>query len=226
MLVDFGVKHLVLGDDFRFGHDRTGDGTFLQQYGLPVDTLHTVTDSAHQNERVSSTRIRDCLIAGDLATAARLLGRDYSITGEVLHGDKIGRTLDFPTANIALDRIKPPLHGIYGVDVVAVDGTNLADLSTYPQRGVSGLRANSLFGAANVGTRPAVDKGDEWRLEVFFPDFHADLYGKKLEVRFLHFLHGERNYPDLDALKVGIHQDVKDLLVWREQQLKKHHKND
>jgi len=112
MLVKLNVKHLVLGDDFRFGHDRTGDSEFLRAFGLPVQILHTVTDHAHQDERVSSTRIRDCLQQGDLATAKHLLGRDYAITGMVEHGDKIGRTLDFPTANIALNRIKPALHGI------------------------------------------------------------------------------------------------------------------
>lgn len=218
MLRQLNVKGLVLGDDFRFGHDRTGDSHFLQDFGLPVQMLHTVTDHDHHDARISSTRVRECLLQGDLATAKGLLGRDYTITGAVQHGDKIGRTLDFPTANVALDRIKPALHGVFGVSVVATDGTDLATLATSGQTGVPGLTKGSLFGACNVGTRPAVD-GAEWRCEVFFPQFNGDLYGRGLTVTFLHFLHGEVNYPSLAALKTGIHQDVVDLLAWREQHL-------
>ena len=92
MLSKLNIQHMVLGDDFRFGHDRTGDSEFLQNFGLPVQILHTITDHDHHDERISSTRIRECLLQGDLATAKHLLGRDYTIMGEVMHGDKIGRT--------------------------------------------------------------------------------------------------------------------------------------
>lgn len=217
LLQKLNVKKLVLGDDFRFGHDRTGDSAFLQEFGFAVQTLDTVTDVSH-SERVSSTRVRDCLLKGDLATAEQLLGRKYAITGMVQHGDKIGRTLDFPTANIALDRIKPALHGVFGVSVSLADGGNLADLgkdNNLYNRGVQGLTKGSLFGACNVGVRPAVN-GNEWRCEVFFPEFKGDLYGKNLTVTFLHFLHGEKDYASLEDLKTGIHQDVVDLLVWRD----------
>ncbi|HBD04446.1 MAG TPA: riboflavin biosynthesis protein RibF, partial [Psychrobacter sp.] len=122
------VKALVLGDDFRFGHDRTGDSQFLRDYGLDVTNLHTITDSNIDNDhlndvnneaaRISSTRIRDLLLAGDIHAANILLDRDYAITGSVVRGDQIGRTMDFPTANIDLQRIKPALHGIFAVDVV------------------------------------------------------------------------------------------------------------
>ncbi|MFW2177950.1 MULTISPECIES: riboflavin biosynthesis protein RibF [unclassified Moraxella] len=218
MLVKLNVKSLVLGDDFRFGHDRTGDSEFLSNFGLPVQTLHTITDHAHHDERISSTRVRESLAIGDLATAKHLLGRDYAITGAVLHGDKIGRTLDFPTANIALNRIKPAVHGIFGVSVTATDGTDLSTLGQNGTTGVRGLSPKSLFGACHVGTRPAVknQQAIEWRCEVFFPQFEGDLYGKELTVTFLHFLHGEKNYDGLEALKVGIQQDVADLLAWRE----------
>lgn len=218
ILQKLNVKKLVLGDDFRFGHDRRGDSRFLQKFGLPVQVLHTVTDHEHHDERISSTRIRDCLLKGDLTTAEHLLGRKYAITGEVQHGDKIGRTLDFPTANIALERIKPAVYGIFGVSVSLADGGNLADLGKDNQKGVQGLTQGSLFGACNVGTRPAVN-GVEWRCEVFFPQFEGDLYGENLTVTFMHFLHGEKNYANLEDLKIGIHQDVVDLLVWREQNL-------
>ncbi len=213
MLVKLNVKRLVLGDDFRFGHDRMGDSRFLQKFGLPVQVLHTITDHEHHDERISSTRIRDCLLNGDLTTAKHLLGRDYAITGVVAHGDKIGRTLDFPTANIALNRIKPAVHGIFGVSVSATDGTELASLGKDGKTGIQGLSEGSLFGACNVGTRPAVN-GVEWRLEVNFPQFAGDLYGRELTVTFLHFLHGERDYDGLEALKKGIKQDVIDLLDW------------
>ena len=219
------VQALVLGDDFRFGHDRTGDSEFLRHYGLQVTTLDTVTDTDNDNgaERISSTRVRDLLLAGDINAANQLLGRDYMITGAVVRGDQIGRTLNFPTANIDLARLKPALHGVFAVDVVALDddgqvvAAGLTALAEDGHTGVTGLRAHSLFGTASVGTRPSVDKPHEWRLEVHFPQLQADLYGMTLQVRFLHFLHGERHYEGLQALKLGIHNDVAELLAWREQ---------
>ncbi|MEC5209408.1 riboflavin kinase/FMN adenylyltransferase [Psychrobacter sp. PL15] len=219
------VKALVLGDDFCFGHDRTGDSQFLRAYGLQVTNLHTVTDDTDTAKRISSTRVRDLLLAGDINAANQLLKRDYAITGPVIGGDKIGRTMNFPTANIDLARIKPALHGIFAVDVVRLDDSGevipngLTELADNEQTGVAGLRPDSLFGTASVGTRPSVNKGDEWRLEIHFPQFQANLYDQTLHVRFLHFLHGERNYAGLEALKTGIHSDVADLLEWRSQQL-------
>lgn len=241
LALQLNVQALVLGDDFRFGHDRIGDSQFLRDYGLQVINLHTVTDTNHNDsdhsavandtaelntaERISSTRVRDLLLAGDINAANKLLGRDYTITGLVVSGDKIGRTLDFPTANIDLARIKPALHGIFAVDVVALDdkgeviADGLSQFATNGQSGVAGLQPHSLFGTANIGTRPSVDKPHEWRLEVHFPQLQADLYEQTLQVRFLHFLHGERHYNGLEALRAGIHNDVADLLVWRQQQL-------
>lgn len=212
-LLQLNVKRLVLGDDFRFGQDRLGDSEFLRDFGLPVENLPTIVDD-YQSQRISSTRVRDCLANGDLQTAKNLLGRDYAITGDVVGGDKIGRTLAFPTANIALNRIKPALHGVFAVSVSATDGTDLRQLAENGNIGLQGLTAGSLFGTANVGIRPSVDKGDDWRLEVHFPEFSADLYGKQLTVTFLHFLHGEKKYANLEALKIGIQQDVTDLLAW------------
>ena len=219
------VQALVLGDDFKFGHDRSGDSQFLRDYGLHVTNLETVTDSSHKAARISSTRIRDLLLAGDIDAANALLGRDYAITGTVVGGDKIGRTLDFPTANIDLKRIKPALHGIFAVDVVSLDEDGkvipdgLVKRADNDHRGIAGLRANSLFGTANIGTRPSVDKKHEWRLEVHFPELEADLYDLNLQVRFLHYLHGERHYESLAALKEGIHHDVQQLIEWRAKQI-------
>lgn len=218
------VKALVLGDDFKFGHDRTGDSQFLRDYGLDVTNLHTIIDDKGKGARISSTRIRDLLLAGDLDAANALLGRDYAMTGVVVGGDKIGRTMNFPTANVDLKRIKPALHGIFAVDVVSLDDNGdvipngLTALTNSENSGVAGLRPHSLFGTANIGIRPSVDKEHNWRLEVHFPKLKADLYGLTLQVRFLHYLHGERHYESLEALKAGIHNDVIDLLEWREQQ--------
>lgn len=218
------VQALVLGDDFRFGHDRTGDSQFLRDYGLQVTNLDTVTDAANSDTRISSTRIRDLLLEGDINAANQLLGRDYTITGSVVGGDKIGRTMDFPTANIDLNRLKPALHGIFAVDVVRLDEhgdvmpNGMTALAIDDDTGIAGLRTHSLFGTANVGTRPSVNRDEEWRLEVHFPEFSGDLYHQILQVRFLHFLHGERNYDGLEALKVGIHNDVRELIEWRGKQ--------
>ena len=177
-----------------------------------------------EDKRISSTRVRELLAKGDLKTVSRLLDRDYAITGKVVGGDKIGRTLDFPTANIELNRVRPALHGVYGVDVVVLDESGevvadaFADLAKDTKTGIAGLRPHSLFGTANIGIRPSVDKPHEWRLEVFFPEFSGNLYEKTLQVRFLHHLHGERKYDGLEALKAGIQQDVKDLIEWRHNQ--------
>ena len=99
---------------------------------------------------------------------------------------------------------------------IVADG--LTKLANDDNMGITGLRPHSLFGTASIGTRPSVDKAHDWRLEVHFPNLQADLYGLTLQVRFLHYLHGERHYESLDALKTGIHNDVKELIAWRAQQ--------
>lgn len=219
-------KALVLGDDFRFGCDRAGDSDFLRAYGFPIDTLETVL--VH-GERVSSTRIRNCLLQGDFNAAAQLLGRPYSITGRIQYGDQIGRTIDFPTINVALKRLTPCLHGIYVAEVQTVYAPSLPqqvaqqyhrlDSTQHAgQTGIAGYQPQSILGAAHVGTRPAIaQEKPEWRLEVHFPDLSANLYGLLVRVTFLHYLHGEKNYSSLEALKAGILQDVDDVRAFRQQ---------
>lgn len=215
-LKQLNVKHIMVGDDFRFGNDRSGDSHYLANAGFDVDKLETVV---LDKERISSTRIRECLAAGNLIEASKLLGRPYSISGVVEYGDQIGRTIDFPTANVALNRPKPCLHGIYGVNVLSLEDAPLSHFAQVGKTGIAGTVPHSLFGAAHVGTRPAIkNKPAEWRLEVHLPQFAGDLYGKKLHVTFLHFLHGERNYDSLDALKTGILTDVAELIEWRKNQ--------
>ena len=130
------AQSLVLGDDFHFGKNRQGNSEFLENYGFQVHNLETILS---EGERVSSTRIRQTLAAGDLALAAQLLGRPYSITGRVQYGDQIGRTLDFPTINVRLNRHKPCLNGIYGVDVMC-ETTSLRDKVKADQIGRASCR--------------------------------------------------------------------------------------
>lgn len=215
LLTKLQVKHLVLGDDFRFGHDRLGDKDFLKAANFSVDSLASVLI---QGQRVSSSLIRQSLAAGDLASAKTYLGRNYIVKGKVVHGDKIGRSLDFPTANVALERRLPALHGVFGADILAYrDGQQLdwLELADSHKKGVVGLSPNSLWAAVSVGKRPSVN-GQDWRLEVHLPNFSGDLYGLDLQVVFLHYLHGEKKYSGLDELKAAIAQDVLDLLTWRQ----------
>lgn len=180
-----GIRALVIGDDFRFGRGREGDINLLtsagDQCGFEVTALST-----HEidNLRVSSTRIREALQHDQLDDAARMLGRDYEICGRVVHGDKRGRTLGFPTANIRLKRSASPIHGVYSV--------------TMHTAGYGALPA-----IANVGARPTV-AGTEVRLEVHAFDFSGDLYGQNVCVAFHHKIRGEIKFESLDALKSQI----------------------
>lgn len=192
ILVDgLGVRYLVVGDDFRFGHGRQGDFAALQAagqwHGFEVVHMHTFEVDG---ERVSSTRIRQALNAGDMQAAIRLLGRDYRMSGRVAHGEKLGRQLGFPTANIYLHRKVSPLQGIFVVEVFGITG-------------------EPLQGVASLGTRPTVN-GTRVLLEVFLFAFNQDIYGEHIQVSFLHKLRDELRFDSLDALKVKIQQDVDD----------------
>ncbi len=186
-----GVKYLVVGDDFRFGHARRGDFAMLQaagrEHGFQVVNMHSLTIDG---ERVSSTRVRAALAAADLTLAEKLLGRPYRMCGRVAHGDKIGRTLGVPTANIHLHRHSTPLKGVYAVEVF-------------------GLPDEPLAGVANIGTRPTVG-GTRTLLEVHVFDFDRDIYGEYVHVNFLQKLSDEKRFASLDELKQKIQQDITD----------------
>lgn len=185
-----GVKSLVVGDDFRFGKDRNGDFTLLQQTGHDFGfDVASVASLGLEGERVSSTRIRESLLRGDLLTARQLLGRPYHMCGRVAHGDKLGRKLGFPTANIHLHRLVSPISGIFAVEV-------------------KGLEAKPIKGVANVGTRPTVG-GTRSLLEVYLFDFEEEIYGRYVEVAFLEKYRDEEHYSSLDLLKEQIEKDVK-----------------
>ena len=184
-----GVKYLVVGDDFRFGANRAGTFETLveagQQYGFQVVSMHTFEVDA---ERVSSTRIRHALERGDMATAEMLLGRSYRMSGRVAHGEKLGRELGFPTANIHLHRHASAVQGIFVVEVF-------------------GLDQEPVQGVASIGTRPTVD-GTKALLEVFMFDFDQDIYGRHIQVSFLKKLRDEEKYDSLEKLTNQIQIDV------------------
>jgi len=190
ILVDgLGVKHLEVGDDFRFGCDRLGDFAFLQdagqRYGFTVEAARTVE---LDGLRVSSTQVRDALAAADFALAERLLGRPFRIGGRVLHGQKLARQLGTPTANVQLKRRRVPLSGVYLVSV-QIDG------KVWP-------------GVANIGVRPTVAGDGSAHLEVHLLDFAGDLYGRRLTVEFHHKLREEQRFASLEALKSAIDADI------------------
>ena len=186
------VKALIVGDDFRFGNDRGGDFEYLQQagkeFGFTVQDTKTVQQ---QGQRVSSTLIRSALENGDLKTAQDLLGREYSITGRVAHGQKLGRTLGVPTANVLLKRNKTPLIGVYAVEVNIRQGESVT----------------AVNGVANIGMRPTVG-GVTPILEPHLFDFDGDLYGQRIEVVFKQKIRDEKRFNGLDELKAAIHHDI------------------
>ena len=181
------VRWVLVGDDFRFGRGRAGDLAVLRAaaHNFSVEAMRTVSIDA---ERASSTAVRKALAAGELDHAARLLGRRYAISGRVAHGDKLGASLGFPTANLVL-RHKPPLSGIFAVQV-------------------HGLGATARAGVASLGVRPTVKVDAKPLLEVFVFDFNESIYGRRVTVEFMHKLRDEERYPDLETLSRQIHADV------------------
>lgn len=189
VLVDYlNIKHLTVGDNFRFGKNRTGDYELLKNLSDKFNYAVENTDSYCVNgDRVSSSSIRKCLANGDLATAEQFLGRTYSMSGHVIHGDKKGRTIGFPTANIPIKRIKSPVSGVFAVKVIIEDGTE-------------------QYGVANIGHRPTVD-GTKTQLEVHLFNFSKDIYRKHLTVYFYKKIRDEIKFESFEALKRQIHQD-------------------
>ncbi len=194
-LVDrLNVKMVIVGDDFRFGAARQGDFNLLaslgEQYGFEVRQIPSMMLSGM---RVSSTRVRQALVEGDLPLVQQLTGRHYSLYGPVVHGDQRGRTWGLPTANIPLYRSLSPLTGVF---VVRIHGPDFV--------------AN---GVASIGYRPVFELKRPL-LEVYILDFNRDIYGQYLRIEFLHQLRDEWSFDDVDGLIAQIHQDVKDARAW------------
>jgi riboflavin kinase/FMN adenylyltransferase len=186
------ARWILIGDDFRFGAKRAGDFALLKQYGeargFEVESLPSVL---LEGVRVSSTAVREALAQGELSRAAQFLGRPYSISGRVVHGDKLGQELGYPTANIQMKHNKPPLSGIFAVELCGIDGGRLP-------------------GVASLGVRPTVKQNGAATLEVHVFDFHERIYGAHVRVDFLHKLRDEEKYPDLPTLIAQIARDVAD----------------
>lgn len=190
LLVDrLGVRFLAVGDDFRFGAGRLGDFLLLQkaarEYGFEV----TSTQSFCQDGlRISSTAVRQALAEDNLAQAQTLLGRPFALSGRVVHGDALGRTIGFPTANIPLRRQVTPVKGVYAVEVM-------------------GVGDKPIPGVANIGTRPTVS-GLRQQLEVHLLDVAMDLYGRHIDVVLRKKIRNEQRFASLDELKAQIARDV------------------
>jgi len=193
LVAHLNVKHLVIGDDFRFGGDRKGDFSLLVQsgetLGFSVENTQTRVDTLLEvGQRISSTRLRECLARGDFTASTSLLGRPYCMTGRVIHGQKLGRTLGFPTANIALNRVNVPLAGVYVVRFFCSNGV-------------------AIDGVANVGVKPTVGNFKP-SLEVHLLDFQGDLYGERAAVQFLSKVRDEQRFSGVEALTEQIQKDI------------------
>ena len=188
LLAQLGVKYCLVGDDFRFGAKRVGDysllKTFGTQHGFAVENTQSVV---LDQQRVSSSKIREYLAQGQFNQVRTMLGRDFNVSGKIIKGQQLGRTIDFPTINIAIKRRVSPVLGVFAVKV-NID-------NTWHQ------------GVCNIGTRPTVS-GKGVLLEVFIFDFAQSVYGKLADVVFLHKLRDERKFDSFEALKQQIALDV------------------
>jgi len=194
-----GAKFVLIGDDFRFGSQRSGDFAIMtqigEQQGFEVQAMHSVQ---LDNVRVSSTAVRAALAEGNMKMAQSYLGRPYRISGRVEHGNRLGRQLGYPTANVQMKHNRPPLSGIF---VVRVHGDNIP-----PTQGV-----------ASLGVRPTVESDGKAVLEVHLFDFSRQIYNEHMRVDFLHKLRDEEKFPDMETLTRQIALDVEHAKKWFEQ---------
>ena len=187
------VRWLLVGDDFSFGAHRKGNYELLSKHANDLGfELHGMPSVEVDRERVSSTLIRDVLASGNFALAEKYLNRPYTMSGKVIHGDKIGRTIGFPTANINIKHKRPPITGIFAVKLWLSDKT-------------------SYLGAASLGTRPTITNSGIYRLEVYVLDFDGDLYDQHVKVEFFHKIRDEERYSDMESLIKQITLDVENI---------------
>jgi riboflavin kinase / FMN adenylyltransferase len=188
LLDRFGAHGVVTGGDFTFGQGARGNVELLKDFGAAHGLQSRVVAAVSEDGVISSSRIREALREGDCETATRLLTRPFAIRGVVEHGDKRGRTIGYPTANLSIESYLRPRYGIY-----AVTGRILAS-------------GQILKGAANIGIRPQFEPPKEL-LEPYFFDFSGDLYGQEIEVAFHHFLRPEARFDSLEALTTQMERD-------------------
>ena len=185
------ARRVVVGGDFRFGARRAGDVELLRRRGasgggFDVAEIETVSDGG---ERISSSAVREALLAGDLPRASRLIGRPYVVSGRVLHGAKLGRQIGFPTLNLRIGARRPATQGIFAVRV-------------------HGVGPRAMAGVASVGVRPTVDDSGRWLLEVHVFDFARDIYGDLVRIEFASRLRDEEKYATIDELTAAIRRDA------------------
>lgn len=191
------TRHLIVGDDFRFGCDRKGDFDTLvtmgQDLGFSVQNTQTVEV---ESQRVSSTLVRQLLHKSDFDQVSKLLGRPFSINGKVTFGQQLGRELGFPTANVNLNRFRAPLTGVYAVwvDIEGIEGR--------------------FKGAANVGVRPTIGDIEKPILEVHLLDFDRQIYGQRISVEFVNKIRDEQQFTSLEHLSDSISDDVIMIKQW------------
>jgi riboflavin kinase/FMN adenylyltransferase len=200
------ISHLIVGDDFRFGCDRTGDYQLLQQAGFSVEDTPTFE---LDGERVSSTLVRQRLKANDLDSVSKLLGRPYRMSGRIGYGRQLGRTIGAPTANVILQRDKLPMTGVYAVKVIEITVDACHANQVLDKDG----KVKEWQGVANIGVKPTVAGEPEPSLEVHVFDFpnathDGDLYGKRLSIEFCQKIREEKKFKGLDELKAAIDHDM------------------
>lgn len=190
------IKSLLVGDDFRFGRNRTGDFDLLQQvanthgFSIAGSPTHEML-----GERISSSKVRTQLAVGNLDASASLLGSPYAIEGRISYGAQKGRTIGFPTANINLGKLSPPLRGVFAVSATV------------------GMNKQAMAGIANLGIKPTVN-GQQLSLEVHLLDYSADIYRQLMRVEFLHKLRDEKKFSSFDELKLAIANDETNARRW------------
>lgn len=188
VLGSLNISNLMIGDDFRFGQDRKGDFSMLSNWSKSKDiSLSKLPTFSIDNRRVSSTWVRETLSSSDFALAKNLLGRPYSFEGKVVHGNRLGRLIGFPTANIWLPKNNLPIKGVFSVKI--------------------SLDMSEFYGIANIGIRPTVG-GTSPVLEVNIFDFKKEIYGKRIKVEFVKKIRDEKKFDSLDDLKKQITKDV------------------
>ena len=188
ILESINLKSFTVGDDFRFGQDRKGDTALLREWGDKKNILIENTETIlFEGERISSTRIRNAILGNNFILAENLLGRPYTFSGKIVHGQHLGRTIDVPTANIWLPKQKLPIKGVYAVECI--------------------LEGQTYSGIANMGIRPTVG-GNKPVLEIHLFKFNKDIYSKRLTVRFIQKIRDEKKFDNLGMLKLQIQKDI------------------
>lgn len=189
------AKTIIVGEDFKFGHNRSGDVSTLEllcdEYNIKVDV---VSKQCIDEEKISSTQIRESIIKGDMAFANDMLGRPYSISGQIVHGNKIGRTIGMPTINIIPDdnKLLPPF-GVYSAKVV-----------------LNGIKYNAV---ANIGLKPTIKGDNSINVEAYIFDFSQDIYGETVTIELYHYQRAEKKFDSLEQLKEQMYIDKRQAYI-------------